>query len=371
MNRIYLSPPHIDNQEREKVLACIESNWISSVGPDITAFEKDVSRYLDVNSACALTSGTAALHMALRVLGIGSEDKVICPSLTFAATSNVVLYENAIPVFVDVSRKDWVIDISLVEKAFKEYKPKAIITVDLYGQSCNYQDILDLCKKYNVFLIEDAAEAFGSTYNGGNCGSFGDVGILSFNGNKIITTGGGGMLISNNEKYTEKARFLSTQAREPVIHYEHKELGYNYRLSNLLASLGRAQLVKLDSFVKKRRKIFDNYRDKLSQIHGFSFLNEATGCRSNRWLTTLTIDENDAGISRDAIIKELAKSNIESRPVWKPMHLQTLYEQYDYLTKDKQDISSELFNNGLSLPSGSALSADDQGRIIDIIMSML
>ena len=371
MNRIYLSPPSINSEEKEKVLGCLASNWISPAGPDITAFEKDVSKYLSINSACALSSGTAALHLALRVLGIGRGDKVICPTLTFAATSNVLLYENADPIFIDVNREDWLIDIALVEKAFEDLKPKALITVDLYGQSCNYKSIVDLCKKYNVYLIEDAAEAFGSEYKREKCASFGDIGILSFNGNKIITTGGGGMFVSNDEKLTDKARFLSSQAREQVIHYEHKELGYNYRLSNLLAAVGIAQMKKLDLFVKRRRKIFDYYYKNLSEIEGVSFMDEAADCKSNRWLTTLTIDETKAGISRDEIIKALEMENIESRPVWKPMHLQPLYKDYDYISKDGQDISAELFHNGLCLPSGSSLSKENQDRILDIIFSLL
>jgi pyridoxal phosphate-dependent aminotransferase EpsN len=240
----------------------------------------------------------------------------------------------------------------------------------LYGQSCDYDAITDLCEKYNVLLIEDAAEALGADYKGKKCGSFGEMGILSFNGNKIITTSGGGMLVSNNEDFVSKARFLATQAREPKIHYEHKELGYNYRMSNLLAAVGRGQLQSLDKFVNKRRDIYNKYYNSLSTLDGIKFMQEAEYGKSNRWLTALTVNEKVAGISRSGIINALEKENIESRPVWKPMHLQPLYKGADYVSLDG-DISKNLFENGLCLPSGSSLSEVDQGRIIDLILSLI
>ena len=240
--KIYLSPPHMHGDELEYINNAYKTNWIAPQGPDIDLFENDVSNYLSLNHGCALSSGTAALHLALKVLNIDEKDKIICPSLTFAATANSIMYERAIPVFIDVNPNNWTIDIESLEHALIKYKPKALITVDLYGESCDYENILYLCKKYGTLIIEDAAEALGSKYKDQKVGSFGLLNILSFNGNKIITTSGGGMLLSNDESFIEKARFLSTQAREPVLHYEHRELGYNYRLSNLLAALGRAQL---------------------------------------------------------------------------------------------------------------------------------
>ena len=226
-------------REKQLFLDAFNSNWIAPVGPDLDDFEKEMMDYLKIENACAVSSGTSALHLALIVLGINKNDKILCPSLTFSASANVILYQNATPVFVDVNPFSWTVDLNLLEVAIKKHKPRAIICVDLYGQSCDYNSIIDLCKKYNVFLIEDAAEALGSEYNGRKCGTFGDISILSFNGNKIITTSGGGMLLSKNKDYVDKARFFSTQSREPAIHYEHKEIGYNYRLSNLLAAIGR------------------------------------------------------------------------------------------------------------------------------------
>jgi len=302
---------------------------------------------------------------------LASKKEIGCPSLTFSASANVILYEKAQPIFVDPDPNTWVLDLAACKKAMQKYKPKALISVDLYGQSCDYNAIADLCEKYNVLLIVDAAEALGADYKDKKCGSFGEMSILSFNGNKIITTSGGGMLVSNNEEYVNKARFLATQAREPKIHYEHKELGYNYRMSNLLAAVGRGQLEVIDDRVSARRSIFNRYEKGLSHADGFTFMQEATYGKSSRWLTTLTIDEKSAGVSRAKIIETLEEENVESRPVWKPMQMQPLYEKCEYIKGDDRDVSAELFENGLCLPSGSSLSEGDQGRIIDIILSLL
>ena len=370
-SKIYLSPPHLGVEERKLLLDAFDSNWIAPLGPHVDAFEQEMAKYLGINHAAALSSGSSALHLALKILGVKEGDKVLCPSLTFVASANVILYENATPVFVDVDSKYWTIDLSSLENAINKYNPKALISVDLYGQSCDYDAITDLCDKYNVALIEDAAEAMGSEYKNQKCGSFGQMGILSFNGNKIITTSGGGMLFSNDESVIDKARFLATQAREPAIHYEHKELGYNYRMSNLLAAVGRGQLQVLDNRVKTRRKIYQRYFDALSHIEGLDFMPEAPNSKSNRWLTTLTVDPQKTGINRTQIIEALEKENIESRPVWKPMHLQPLYKDCDYVAVNKEDVSSKLFKNGLCLPSGSNLNRDDQNRIIDIVLETL
>ena len=375
MSKIYLSPPHLSGLEKEFLHEALDSNWIAPLGPQVDMFEEEMAQYLGVKSAVALNSGTAALHLALRVSGVKSGDIVLCPSLTFSSSANVILYENAIPVFIDSDTKTWNMDVFSLERAIASCKkqnilPKALIAVDLYGQSADYDIITNICKKNNIVVIEDAAEALGSEYNGAKCGSFGKAGIFSFNGNKIITTSGGGMLVSNDEKFVEQARFLSTQAREPKIHYEHKELGYNYRMSNLLAAVGRGQLAVLDERVRSKREIFSTYKSALEHIEGFKFMPEASYGISNRWLTTLTINEDVAGFNRDEVIKKLEKENIESRPVWKPMHLQPLYKDFEYFVSEKGDISQMLFNNGLCLPSGTSLSINDQEKIIDIILSI-
>ena len=375
MSRIYLSPPHLSGLEKEFLHEALDSNWIAPLGPQVDSFEQEIAQYLGVKSAVALSSGTAALHLALRISGVKSGDIVLCPSLTFSSSANVILYESAIPVFIDSDTKTWNLDVFSLEKAIASSKkqnisPKALIVVDLYGQSADYDIITNICKKNNIVVIEDAAEALGSEYNGAKCGSFGKAGIFSFNGNKIITTSGGGMLVSNDEKFVEQARFLSTQAREPKIHYEHKELGYNYRMSNLLAAVGRGQLAVLDERVRSKREIFSTYKSALEHIEGFKFMPEASYGISNRWLTTLTINEDVAGFNRDEVIKKLEKENIESRPVWKPMHLQPLYKDFQYFVSEKGDISQMLFNNGLCLPSGTSLSINDQEKIIDIILSI-
>jgi|TARA_Y100000996_G_scaffold110612_1_gene81746 pyridoxal phosphate-dependent aminotransferase EpsN len=370
-NRIYLSPPHMGENEKKYLTDAFDSNWIAPLGPNVDAFEQEISSYIRTGYAAALSSGTSALHLALIIAGVEESDKVLCPSLTFSATANVIMYQKAKPIFLDSNPKTWVVDLDVLEKAIVEHKPKAFISVDIYGQSCDYETILNLCNQYNVILIEDAAEALGSTYKNEKCGSFGQMGIFSFNGNKIITTSGGGMLVSNNEDYVKKARFLSTQAREPEIHYEHKELGYNYRMSNLLAAVGRGQLELIDDRVSKRISIFNHYEESLSHVDGFTFMQEADSCKSNRWLTTLTVDDKISGINRNQIIEFLDKENIESRPVWKPMHMQNFYKKFEYIKSNSQDVSAELFQNGLCLPSGSNLLKEQQDRIIDIILSLI
>ncbi|MBC8485741.1 MAG: aminotransferase class I/II-fold pyridoxal phosphate-dependent enzyme, partial [Bacteroidetes bacterium] len=325
--------------EKALLLEAFDSNWIAPLGPHVDAFELEMAEYLGVDHAVALSTGTAALHLALKLAGVKEGDTVLGPSLTFASSANVILYEKAVPVFVDVSKDSWVIDLSALEKAMQKHNPKALIAVDLYGQSCDYDAITELCDKYDVVLIEDAAEALGSEYNGKKCGIFGSMGVLSFNGNKIITTSGGGMLVSDNVDLMNKARFLANQARESEIHYEHKELGYNYRMSNLLAAVGRGQLQVLDDRVKARRRIFQRYFDALSNIDGFDFMPEAPNSKSNRWLTTLTVDPNKTGVHRTQLINALEKENIEARPVWKPMHLQPLYKGCEYVSVGDEDVS--------------------------------
>ena len=367
--RIYLSPPSVSKIDKQYINAAFDSNWIAPIGPEINKFERDLASYLSIEHACAVSSGTAALHLALKVFGIKKGDKVLCPSLTFAASANCIKYVGATPIFVDINLDTWTIDLDLLERAIKKYKPDALITVDLYGQSCSYNEILVLCKENNVKIIEDAAEALGSEYDGKKCGAFGDISIISFNGNKIITTSGGGMLLSKTKSFIDQSKYLASQARGPELHYEHKELGYNYRLSNLLAALGRSQLISLEKFVKERRSIFNYYHNVLSDIDGINFMKEAKLNKSNRWLTTLTIDPSKTGYTRDKVKSTKNNENIESRPVWKPMHLQPFYKGAQYV-KNTIDSSALLFETGLCLPSGSALSFQQQDKIIDLILSI-
>tara|TARA_Y100000591_G_scaffold322275_1_gene338439 strand:+ start:6025 stop:7149 length:1125 start_codon:yes stop_codon:yes gene_type:complete len=369
--KTYLSPPCMSKKELELLVDAFNSNWIAPLGPNVDAFEKEMSEYLgeDIYS-CALSSGTAAIHLALIVSGVRPGDKVLCPSLTFSASANAICYVNAKPVFIDVHSDNWTVNESLLEEAIKIHKPKALMTVDLYGQSCDYDIIYQICKKYGVLVIEDAAEAAGSEYKGRKLGSFGDLGIISFNGNKIITTSGGGMLFSKNKDYITRAKFLASQAKEPKIYYEHNEIGYNYRLSNLLAAIGRGQLSNLDNFVKKRRNIYKYYFDSLSQIEGLIFMKEKDHTKSNRWLTTLTLDNKKIDVSPFQIIDALDKENIESRPVWKPMHLQSVFKDFDYIHCD-EDVSYKLFQQGICLPSGSNLSKSIQDKIIEIIYNSI
>jgi len=357
--------------EKKLLTEAFDSNWIAPLGPHVDSFESEMADYIGVSHAAALSSGTAALHLALRVLNVKEGDRVLCSTLTFAATANAILYEKAIPVFIDSQYSSWNLNPDLLEKAIEKHQPKAIITVDLYGQSCDYEKITEICRKYGVLIIEDAAEALGADYKGKKCGSFGDIAVLSFNGNKIITTSGGGMLLSDNEDYVRRARFLSTQAREPALHYEHQELGYNYRMSNLLAAVGRGQLTVIDDRVQARRDIFERYLSALSGFDGITFMPDVYYGKSNRWLTTLTIDPAIAAVNRTQIIQVLENENIESRPVWKPMHLQPLYYGYEYVSKEDQDIAGVLFEKGLCLPSGSNLSVEEQERVVDIIVSKL
>jgi len=375
--RIYLSPPFLGGMEIKMVQNALESNWIAPLGPDVDAFEKEMASYLGLNHAVALSSGTSALHLALIILGIQENDHVFCSDLTFISSANVIVYEKAIPIFIDCDEETWNLSPDALERAFftadKEKKiPKALIVTDLYGQSADYSAIYEICQRYNVPIIEDAAESLGAVYKNQKCGTFGEMGIISFNGNKIITTSGGGMLVSNNKNYIDKARFLATQAREKEIHYEHKELGYNYRMSNILAALGRGQLKVLKERVRRKREIFKNYETELSSIKGVKFMPEAEFGKCTRWLTTLTIDPQKNDIKISALIDELENNNIESRPIWKPMHLQPLYRNNDYYTlKENKSVSKDLFYNGICLPSGSNLSLEEQERVISIIKNYL
>lgn len=371
--RIYLSPPHMTGREMDFIKDAFESNWIAPLGPHVDAFEKEIAAYAGVKGALALSSGTAAMHLGLKLLGVGPGDTVFCSSLTFSASANPILYQGATPVFIDSELRSWNMCPVALKRAFEAAEksgklPKAVVVVDLYGQSADYDPILEICDHYGVPILEDAAEALGATYKSRKCGSLGKVGVFSFNGNKIITTSGGGMLLSDDEKMIAKARFWATQARDPAPHYQHSEIGYNYRMSNLLAAVGRPQLEEIEARVEKRRKIFEHYQEALGSIPGVGFIPEAPYGRANRWLTVMTLDPEITGLKPMDVIDELSKNNIEARPVWKPMHLQPVFQEYPFFSADEgQDVSRKFFETGVCLPSGSSLIKEEQGRIIGLI----
>lgn len=375
--RIFLSPPHLSGKEIEYINEAIETNWIAPLGPNVNAFEKEISSYIGSNGALALSSGTAGIHLALRLLGVTEGDKVFCSTLTFAASANPILYQGAEPVFIDSEPETWNMSPFALQRAFDEAiksgkLPKAIIVVNLYGQSADMDALLEICNDYGVPVIEDAAESLGATYKGKASGTFGKLGIYSFNGNKIITTSGGGMLVSDDVDLLEKARFLATQARDDARHYQHSEMGYNYRMSNILAGVGRAQLKVLDGYVDARRQVFDRYENAFAGIAGIEFMPEASYGKTTRWLTALTVDPEICGITSVEIIDELGKHNIEARPVWKPMHMQPLFDKYQYYSHfPEESISETLFENGVCLPSGSNLTINEQNMVISIILSLL
>ncbi len=364
-SRIWLSPPHVGPEERESLLRAFDSNWIAPAGPDLDVLEKEFCAAIDVAHAAAVSSGTAGLHLALEILGVGAGDEVLVPTQTFAATANAVRYVGATPVFIDSSPDTWTIDPALLEEelescAGKGKLPKAVITVDLYGQCADYDAVRSACARYGVPLVEDAAEALGATYRGRQAGTFGDIGVFSFNGNKIITAGGGGMLVSDHREWAEKARFLATQARDPAPHYEHSCVGYNYRMSNLLAAVARAQLRKLAVRVDQRRSNNAFYRRAFSGTPGIRFMPEASYGRSTNWLTCITVDPVGFGATRDDMLQGLNEANIEARPVWKPMHLQPVFR--GCRTRGGR-VAEELFATGLCLPSGSSLTLADLVRV--------
>ena len=368
MKRIYLSPPHVFGDEESLVKEAFATNWIAPLGPHVDAFEKEFQDVVDVPHAVALSSGTAALHLAMELLGVGAGDHVICSSLTFSASANPICYQRATPVFVDCD-DTWTIDPNLLEAALKSgdaagRRAKAVIAVDLYGQCADYEQVLRVCDRFGVPLVEDAAEALGATYNGRSSGGFGRLGVFSFNGNKIITTSGGGMLVSHEKALADRARFLATQARDPAPHYQHSCIGYNYRLSNVLAAIGRGQLMTLTERVAARRRIFDRYVEVLRDLPGVDFMPEASYGRSNRWLTCLTIDPVRFGADRESVRLALEAENIEARPVWKPMHMQPVFAGSPMFGGA---VSERLFQRGLCLPSGSSLTAEDQDRVTSIV----
>lgn len=371
--RILLSPPHISGREQVYMEEAIDSGWIAPIGPQVDAFEREMAAYTGSKGALALSSGTAAIHLALRLAGVTAGDYVICSTLTFVASANPILYLGATPVFVDSEPETWNMCPLAFERACQDLNdkgqlPKAAIVVNLYGQSARMEPIVQIANRYGITLIEDAAESLGAFYQGKASGTWGKFGIYSFNGNKIITTSGGGMLVSDDIDALEQARFWSTQARDHARHYQHSEMGYNYRLSNLLAAVGRGQLEVLEKRVERRRTIGRKYAERLSDIPGLVFMPEAPNCRSTRWLSALTIDEELAGFSSIQLLSWLDHNNIEARPVWKPLHLQPLFESNKYYPyHEGYSVSDTLFTTGVCLPSGSSLSDEDLERVIHTI----
>lgn len=367
----------MSGQEQKYINEAFQTNWIAPLGPNVDSFEKELAEYAGVRDAAAVSSGTSAIHLALHLLDIKQGDVVFCSSLTFIASANPIIYQGAEPVFIDSEPDTWnmsprALELAMAEADRKGKLPKAVIIVNLYGQSAKMDELMAICDQYDVPVIEDAAESLGSEYKGKKSGTFGRFGVYSFNGNKIITTSGGGMLISNDEEALRRARFLATQARDPAPHYQHSETGYNYRMSNILAGVGRAQLEVLDERVNARRSVFNRYEKALGHIEGIKFMPELEGTMHNRWLTTLTIDQEVLRLTTMDLINALAEENIEARPVWKPLHLQPLFEGVKYYKHAAdRSVSEELFKSGVCLPSGSNMSEEQQERVIEVIKKVL
>lgn len=371
--RIYLSPPHMSGEEMEYIKEAFATNWIAPLGPNVDAFEAELAEYVGARGAVALSSGTAAIHLALRLLGVGPGDVVFCSTLTFIGSVSPVLYLGAVPVFIDSEPASWNMSPAALKRALdaaekKGKLPKAVIVVDLYGQSADMDPILALCNEYGVPVVEDAAESLGAMYKGKMSGTLGRFGIYSFNGNKIITTSGGGMLVSDDVEAVEKARFWATQARDQAPWYQHSEMGYNYRMSNVLAGIGRGQLKVIEDRVRARREVFRRYNEAFRGFEGVGFMPEATYGRSNRWLTVMTIDRERLGVTPLDVIQALEAENIEARPVWKPMHMQPLFAGCEYYTHEEGvSVADRLFASGVCLPSGSSLTEEEQDRVIQVL----
>ncbi len=367
---IFLSPPYMSGKELEYIKKVFESNYIAPVGEFLDKFEKNICDYTKSKYAVAVSSGTSAIHLALRVLGVREGDYVLCSTFTFIGSVSPVLYQNAIPVFIDSNYKTWNLDPDLLELAINELHkkgiyPKALILTHIYGQPAEIDKILEICKKFNIYLIEDAAESLGATFNNKHTGTFGIAGVYSFNGNKIITTSGGGMLVSNEKWVVEKARFYATQAKEDTLWYEHREVGYNYRLSNVLAGIGVAQLEMIEEKIEKRRKIFNLYKELLKDLN-VEFMPELENARGNRWLITLIF--NDLNINPFEVVKRMQNIGIETRPLWKPMHLQPVFKNFIFYSNG---VSQDIFNRGICLPSGHELTENDLIFITNKLKSII
>ena len=362
--KIWLASPHMSDEgyEMEYIKEAFDTNWVAPLGPNVNEFEKELSTKVGSKHAAAMTSGTGAIHLALKAAGVGQGDIVFCPTLTFSATANPIIYQNATPVFIDSDYETWNMDPNALEKAFEKYgdKVKAVLVVHLYGLSADMDKIMEICSRYNVTVIEDAAESLGAYYKGQHTGTFGEFGVFSFNGNKIITTSGGGMLVSDDEEKIKKVRFWSTQSRDAARHYQHSEIGFNYRMSNIVAGIGRGQLKVLDQRVAKKKYIFEFYKRELGQLEGVKFMPINDWNEPNYWLSVMTLTGKVKPLD---VMEALEKENIESRPVWKPMHMQPFFAEYDYVGGD---VSERLFENGVCLPSDTKMVDGDLERICGI-----
>ena len=372
--RIYLSAPHMGGNEMKYIQEAFDENWIAPLGPNVNNFELELAKYNNIENAAVLSAGTAAIHLALIILGVEQGDEVMCSSFTFSATVNPIVYQKATPIFIDSEPDTWnmcpkTLEAAIQDRIAKGKTPKAIIPVHLYGMPAKMDEIMEIANTYDIPVIEDAAESLGATINGKKTGTFGVMGIYSFNGNKIITTSGGGALVSNTKEMIDKSRFLATQARDAAPHYQHSHIGFNYRMSNISAGIGRGQLEVLDERITQRRAVYDRYVKAFNSIDGLSFIDEPNGYFANRWLSTILIDSSKFGGKGTNETREmLEKHNIESRPLWKPMHLQPIFKQYPYYG---DRLSEKLFEDGLCLPSCSSMTIEEQENIIDLIKKEL
>lgn len=373
--RIFLASPHMGDWERVFVNEAFDTNWVAPLGPNVNNFEKEVSEYVGCKNAAALVSGTSAIHLALKAVGVTRGDRVFCTSLTFSGSCNPIMYEGAVPVFIDSEPESWNMSPIALEKAFIKAKaenemPSAVIVVHLYGQSADLDKIMEICNKYNTPLIEDAAESLGATYKGKQTGTFGEFGIYSFNGNKIITTSGGGMLVSDNVEGIEKAKFWATQSRDKARHYQHTELGYNYRMSNVVAGVGRGQLRVLNERIAQKKHIFERYAEAFKDIENIDMMPICEYGEPNYWLSCMTLKE-DCSVKPLDIILALEERNIESRPIWKPMHMQPYFEEYDFFNHNEngQSVAEDIFNRGICLPSDTKMTEEEIDKVIGIVRS--
>ncbi len=369
--RIFLSCPTMHREEKEYIEEAFNTNWIAPLGPNVTGFEEDIIKYTGIKYATALSAGTAAIHLAFKVLGIGKGDIVFCSSLTFSATANPIDYVGGVPVFIDSEEETWNMCPEALEKAFEKYpNAKAVISANLYGTPAKLDELVQICKKYGVPFIEDAAESLGATYKGIQTGRFGEIGIFSFNGNKIITSSGGGMLVSDCEEYTKKALFLATQSREPARHYEHKEIGYNYRMSNVVAGIGRGQMKHLEEHVAKKKEIYMRYKEAFADISEIQMNPFRTESEPNFWLSSILLSK-DCSVTPIMIMEALEKENIETRPIWKPMHLQPVFADNAFIQiKEGISVGEDIFNRGVCLPSDIKNTEEDMELIIGIIRGL-
>ena len=369
--RIYLSSPTMHGREQEFVQEAFDTNWVAPLGPNVNEFEKEMAQYVGTGQAAALSAGTAAIHLALRTLGIGQGDVVFVPTLTFSATCNPVVYEKATPVFIDSERDTWNMDPAALEKAFEKYpNPKAVIVVHLYGTPAKLDEIMAICHKHGTALIEDAAESLSSTYKGKQTGTFGKLGIYSFNGNKIITTSGGGMLVSEEGDLIEKARFLATQARDPARHYQHSQIGYNYRMSNVVAGIGRGQLLALEEHKRRKKEIYARYKEAFADIPEITMNPLQKDTDANCWLSCMTIAKG-CSVTPDMVMDALEKENIESRPIWKPMHMQPVFAACDFIMEgQRESVAEDIFRRGVCLPSDIKNTEEDMERIIGLVKGL-